>query len=113
MILALYASLLFAAAAQDPSVSPEFAQPEAPQEQSADVYAEEPVDAQNGDPMQDPYQAEEPAEQPVEPVPPAEPVDTAEAEEEPEQPMVCRRQTAFNEFGRQTSRKVCRPRDEW
>lgn len=108
MIVAVYASLLLAVAAQDPSASPEFEAPEIAQEQDADVYTEEPADAQNGN-GEDPYQVEEPAQQPVEPVEEV----AAEEEEEPEQPMVCRRQTSFNEFGRQGSRKVCRPRDEW
>jgi len=107
MIVAVYASLLLAAAAQDPSASPDVAAPDTAQEQNGDVYSPEPGAGQDQT-GEDPYQVEEPAEQPVEPTEPA----AAQQEEEEDVPMVCRRQTSFNQFGRQTSRKVCRPRDE-
>ncbi|HEX8640737.1 MAG TPA: hypothetical protein VF704_06235 [Allosphingosinicella sp.] len=108
MIVAVYVSLLLATAAQDPSASPDVVAPDVAQEPNGDVYSPEPGTGQDAN-GQDPYQVEEPAEQPVEPVEPA----AAAQEEEEDVPMVCRRQTVFNDFGRQTSRKVCRPRDEW
>lgn len=111
MIIALYASLLLAAAAQDPNATPDPAAPQDTYGQNGDVYAEEPVDGQNANGEQDTYAPEATPQQPVEPVAP-EPA-AAEEEQEPEEPMVCRRQMTFDAFNRQRSRKVCRPRSEW
>ncbi|MDQ4088475.1 MAG: hypothetical protein M3177_10785 [Pseudomonadota bacterium] len=117
MLVAVYASLLLASVAQDPSATPDAAAPEATQEQSVDIYTEEPAGTHNGNgdgtqedyPTEQPLDSAEPAEDPA----PAQTAETQEPEPEPEQPMVCRRQMTFDAFNRQRSRKVCRPRDEW
>ena len=109
MIFALYASLLLAAAAQDPNATPDPAMPQDTYGQNGDVYAEEPLDGQDANGAQDTYPPEATPQPPVEPVEPA----ATEEEQEPEAPMVCRRQMTFDAFNRQRSRKVCRPRDEW
>ena len=115
MIVAVYASLLLASAAQYPAANPDVAAPKVQaEEQNGDVNGQDPfADSGQTDDFYQPEQPTEATEQPVEQeaVEPEE--EAVEEEPEPDQPMVCRRQTVFNEFGRQRSRKVCRPRDEW
>ncbi|HWT11406.1 MAG TPA: hypothetical protein VN231_01485 [Allosphingosinicella sp.] len=113
MIVALFASVLLAAAAQDPPVSPEVGEPpEATEEQASDVYAEEPADVRSDTGTEDSYIAEEPAEPVSQPVA-EEAVEAAEPEPGDEQPTVCKRRSVYDAFGRQRSTRVCRPRDEW
>jgi hypothetical protein len=58
-------------------------------------------------------QAEATAE-PAAPAPPAAPAQAAEqAEEDEEDPMICRRRSSQNSFGKVTSQKVCKPKSHW
>ena len=105
MMLAMFASLLLAAAAQQPEPTPADSYEPAPEA----TY--QPADYDNG---------EAPAEenlQPMEPVEPEQPVadgpveEAAEAAEDVD--MVCRRTTYYDDFGRQRARRSCRPRDDF
>ncbi|HEV2866205.1 MAG TPA: hypothetical protein VGX37_06790 [Allosphingosinicella sp.] len=118
MILPLFASLLLLAA-QDPSAYP---QPDPAADATQDAY---PTDATQdaADAQADALEAEadaveaaaeaagaaaEAAEQAAQAA-----ADAAQQAEEPEEPVVCRRRSVYNEFGRQRSTRVCRPRSAW
>jgi hypothetical protein len=118
MIVAVFASLLLVSAAQDPAAYPEVTPPsETSEPQNDGTYPQEPV--YGAEPAEAAEQAAEAAEQAAEAVEAAaqQTSETAEqaaegVEQYVEEPQVCRRQTTY-EFGRQRSRKVCRPRSEW
>lgn len=105
MIVAFAASLLLVSAAQpapDPysEPAPEVVENQDPVNGTEDSW----TDSQPEDPVEEPV-----AEQPY----PEEPVEEAEEISYPEEPEVCRRIQVQDDFGRQRSRKVCRPRSEW
>jgi len=98
MILALYAALLLAQPAGAPPPDANGPAAEA---------------GQNGDGRDHDVTAEDRLEAAAEAVEEAAEA-AAEASEEPveDEDMVCRRRHEYNQFGRRTSRKVCRPRSE-
>ena len=105
MMLAMFASLLLAAAAQQPEPAPVDSYepaPEAPY-QAADYDNGEAPAEENLQPVARP-EPEQPVAEP--------PVEEAESMAEDVE-TVCRRTSYFDEFGRQRSRRTCRPRDEF
>ena len=105
MMLAMFASLLLAAAAQQPEPAPDDSYDPASEAQY------EPADYENGDaPAEENLQPVEPAEpdQPAADVPAEEEVDVADDVD-----TVCRRITYYDDFGRLRARRSCRPRDEF
>ena len=114
MILALFASLLLAQPAEVPPPAENGAEAgEVHEGQNHDASVEDAVEAAD--------EAAEAAEEAAEEVTEAAEETAEEAAEAAadaaeqaveDEDMVCRRRHEYNEFGRRTSRKVCRPRSE-
>ena len=107
MIVAMLASLLLVATAQTPPPEPEpvDAAPSYEDEQQANGYEEEITDDTQA--AEDDQQATEPDGEPA----PQAAEDSADEAVEHED-LVCRRVHYSDDFGRQRSRKSCRPRSE-